>query len=293
MKILLTGAAGFIGKNIMTELLKKGHEVIIFDRLFGEDLSDQEILDQNIEIVDQVVHLAAIADLNFAREHPDQTFESNIRGTWNVAELCAKHKKRLLYASTCCVYGDQDFEKYPETTEDAPPNPNEIYAYSKYIGELLIKSLHFTHGLAYVNMRFPTVTGEPGQREVMGVKIFFRQAMQGVPITVHGTGEQTRTITNVHDLVECVIKLIERPDLNNFALNMSTNESVSALQMAETIKDLVGSTSIITHIAQRPGQTMHEAINSSKAKELLGWEAKMSFRDSMAQVYESLKKEQQ
>lgn len=291
MKILLTGAAGFIGRNIMMELNKKGHEVIVFDRLLGHDLSDRELLDQNIKIADQVLHLAAIADLNYARAYPEQTFSTNIAGTWNVAEFSAKHNKRLLYASTCCVYGDQDFERYPETTEDSPPNPNEIYAHSKYIGEWIIKSFNFTHGLKYVNMRFPTTYGEPGMREALGVKIFFRQAMAGQPITVHGDGAQTRTLTHINDLVRGVVALIERPDLYNFPINLSTEESVSANDMATMIKDITGSNSTITHIDQRPGQTMKEAIRSYKAKELLGWEAEISFRDGLKQCYEVLLRE--
>src|SRR3990167_2144561 len=282
-KILLTGSAGFIGRNLLVELLNRGHEVTSLDRLFGADLSDRETIDQNVKIVDQVIHLAAIADLNYAREHPEQTFKTNIEVTWNIAEFSAKHNKRLLYASTCCVYGDQDFDKYPETTEEAPPNPNEIYAYSKYIGELIIKSFNFTHGLNYVNMRFPTTYGEPGQREVLGVKIFFRQAMEGLPITIHGDGTQTRTLTHISDLVDAVVRLVEKPNLNNFAINLSTEESVSANDMANMIKEVTGSSSEITHINQRPGQTMREAINSNKARELLGWEAQVGFEEGLKQ----------
>lgn len=290
-KILLTGAAGFIGRNIMAALLAEGHEVIAFDRVLGNDLSDRELLEQNIKISDQVLHLAAIADLNFAREHPQQTFETNIRGTWNVAEFCAKYDKRLLYASTCCVYGDQDFEKFPETTEEAPPNPNEIYAHSKYIGEWIIKSFNFTHNLKYVNMRFPTTYGEPGMREVLGVKIFFRQAMGNQPITVHGDGTQTRTLTHISDLVRAVVALVNKPDLNNFPINLSTEESISANDMAEMIKKVTGSDSEIVHISQRPGQTMREAIKSKKAKELLDWEATTSFEDGLKQCFQHYLKE--
>lgn len=291
MIILLTGAAGFIGRNINARLVKDGHQVIVFDRLLGNDLSDRETLEQNIAIADQVIHLAAIADLNYARVHPEETFETNIRGTQNVAEFCAKYSKRLLFASTCCVYGDQDFEKYPETTEDSPPNPNEIYAYSKYIGEYIIKGFHFTQGLNYVNMRFPTIYGEPGQREVLGVKIFFRQAMAGEPITVHGDGTQTRTLTHINDLVEGVVRLVNRPDLNNFPINLSTEESVSAKDMAQMIKEVTGSSSPIQFIPQRPGQTMKEAIKSRLAKKLFDWEAKISFKEGLAISYEFLKRE--
>ena len=291
MRILLTGAAGFIGRNIAARLVNDGHEVIFFDRVLGNDLSDRETLNQNIAVSDVVIHLAAIADLNYAREHPEETFKTNIQGTWNVAEYCALYNKRLLYASTCCVYGDQDFEKYPETTEDSPPNPNEIYAYSKYVGEYLIRSFHFTHGLNYVNMRFPTTYGEPGMREALGVKLFLRQAIAKAPITVHGDGTQTRTLTHISDLVEAVTRLVNRPDLNNFAINLSTEESVSALDMAKVIKEVTGSESPITFIPQRKGQTMKEAIRSYKAKELLGWEAKVSFKDGVQQCYDFLGKE--
>lgn len=292
MKILITGAAGFIGRNLVLALMDKKHEITFFDRLLGHDLSDRELLEQNVEKSDLVIHLAAIADLNYAREHPQQTFKTNIEGTWNVAEFCSKYQKRLLYASTCCVYGDQNFKKFPSTTEDSPPSPNEIYAYSKYIGELIIKSFHFTHDLQYVNMRFPTTYGEPGMREALGVKVFFRQAMHDQPITVHGNGAQTRTLTDISDLVEAITRLVDKPELNNMAINLSTEQSVSALDMAIAIKNVTRSESKITFIPQRPGQTMKEAINSSKAKELLGWEAKTTFMRGLEKIYEVLKKEE-
>lgn len=276
-KFLITGGAGFIGRNIAARLLKNGHEVVILDRLFGDDLGDREIIDQNVAVVDQVIHLAAIADLNFARQFPDQTFKTNIEGTWNIAEFCAKHNKRLLFASTCCVYGDQDFEKYPETTEEAPPNPNEIYAYSKFAGEQLIKSFAFTHDLKYVLMRFATIYGEPGMREALGVKKFFLQAMANQPITVHGSGTQTRTLTYVDDLVDAVVALTDHTEVNNLAINLSAEESISANTMADKIKQITDSISEVIHIDQRPGQTMKEAISAKKAKDLIGWEAKTDF----------------
>jgi nucleoside-diphosphate-sugar epimerase len=276
MKILATGGAGFIGSHLVNRLKLKGHEVDIFDITSGHDLRNVEQVGVAIKGKDAVFHLAAIADLSWARNHSKETMDINVLGTINVAEGCGKYKVPLYYASTCCVYGNQ--KKHP-SNESTPPNPSEIYAYTKLAGEEVIKGYGELTGLRYNLMRFATIYGEK-MRSALGVHIFLRQALKGQPITVHGDGKQTRTLTYIDDLVDGMVMLFES-NLFLREINLSTEESISAISMAKRIKKLTKSKSPIVFIPQRPGQTFKEEIDASKAKNKFGWKTKTPFNKGL------------
>ncbi len=180
-KVLITGSHGFIASHLR-ERLKKECEIICFDTLRGLDITNQHDVFSHVRDLDAVFHLAAVADLNWARVHPIETMKINIKGTWNVAYACCKHDIPLYYASTCCCYGNQ---KVHPTIEKSPVNPAEIYACSKLAGENVIMGFHHTYGLKYNFMRFATIYGE-GCRPALGTHIFLGQALRGEPITIHG-----------------------------------------------------------------------------------------------------------
>lgn len=284
LKVLVTGGSGFIGKALIGRLEKEGYSVENFDLSQGQDLRNKSQVDKTIKGKDVVMHLAAVADLNWAREHPDETMDINIGGTINVAQACTKHKAILFYASTCCVYGNQD--SHP-TSEKAFLNPAEIYACTKLAGEYVIKGYNLMYGLRYNNIRFATIYG-PGMRPALGVYIFFKQALKGEPITVHGDGLQTRTLTYIDDLIEGIIALLKSGIVNK-NINLSAEEEISALDMAQMIKELTKSKSPIVHIEQRPGQTFREAIDASYAKELIGWQTETSFKEGLEKTYQWIK----
>lgn len=280
-QVLVTGGAGFIGSKLVNALRKMGNEVEIFDMTQDQDLRDEDAVHRAVYGKSAVFHLAAIADLNWARVHPIETMQINIQGTWNVANACRHKGAVLYYASTCCVYGNQ--EVHP-VTEKTLPNPAEIYACSKLAGENVIRGFHLTYGLPYVMMRFATIYG-PGTRPALGTHIFFRQALNGEPITVHGDGKQTRTLTHVDDLVGAIIAGYSSGKLNE-TWNMTTEEEVSALQMAEDAKRLTGSKSPIVFIPQRIGQTYRESVSAAKIKHDTGWVAKIKWEYGVKDMYE-------
>lgn len=283
-KILVTGGSGFIGKTLMKQLKKEGYSVENFDLSQGQDLKNKTQAEKAVEGKDVVMHLAAVADLNWAREHPDETMDINIGGTINVAQACTKHKAILFYASTCCVYGNQD--SHP-TSEKALPNPGEIYACTKLAGEYIIKGYSLMYGLKYNNIRFATIYG-PGMRPALGLYIFFKQALLGEPITIHGDGLQTRTLTYIDDLIDGIIALLKSGIVNQ-TINITTEEEISALGMAQMIKELTKSKSPIVYIEQRPGQTFREAIDASYAKKLIRWQPKTSFKEGLEKTYRWIK----
>lgn len=281
MNVLVTGSAGFIASKLVDRLKEDPLNYVEgFDLTKGQDLCNMGQVKRAVEYKDVVFHLAAVADLNWARVHPDETELINVRGTWNVAQACSKFGAQLFFASTCCTFGEQ---KVHPSTEESLPNPGEIYACSKLAGENLIKGVHHTYGLDYNMMRFATIYG-PGTRPALATHIFMGQALRGEPITVHGDGKQTRTLTYVDDLVDGIIALWKSDKIND-VWNLSTEEEVSAIQMAEDIKRITESRSEIVFIPQRVGQTYRESISAEKMRREVGWEAKTSWKCGIQHMY--------
>lgn len=281
MKILVTGSEGFIGKALANRLKKDGHEVFGFDILKGQDMLNYDQVQKAVCGIDAVMHLAAAADLNWVRHHPHEGYELNVTGAKNMAFACAESGATLYYASTCCAYGNQ---KVHPATEETLPNPSDFYAATKLAGENVIVAYAKQFGLKYNVMRFATIYG-PGMRNALAPHIFFRRAFANKPILLHGTGEQTRTLTFIDDLTDGMSRLIKAPILGEI-INLTTEEEVSAKEMAEHIKKLTNSSSDVLCVADRPGQTHREAVSAAKAKLLCGWQAEHTFFDGLKKTYQ-------
>ena len=282
MKILITGGNGFIGNSLLNRFKEEGHETISFDiQNGGRNILDVNQIRKDSKGCDAVFHLAAVADLNYAREQPAETMDINVQGTANVAAVCNELDIPLYYGSTCCVYGNQ--ECHP-TDESSLPKPTEFYACTKLAGEYVIEAYRKMYGLNAVYMRFATTYG-PNMREALGVHIFLDQALNGKDITVHGDGRQTRTLTYIDDLIDGIMALFNS-DINDGVYNLTTEEEVSAIDMAKEIKKLCKSDSRIVFIPQRPGQIFRELISAQKAKRDFGWGAKTEFRDGLRNTYD-------
>jgi len=290
MKILLTGDKGFIATKLKERLTGLGHEVIGYDIIDGLNLLDLPTLEEYIQKVDTVYHVAAQADLTQLTtvDKAKDCISQNVLATDNVAYLCAKYNKWLIYASTVCVYGNQEI--HPEIEDTTLPNPSELYACSKYAGEWIVKGYSKNFGNPYTILRFATIYG-PGMRPALGIHIFLSQALKGEDITVHGDGMQDRTQTYVDDLIDGCVAVLDVNSLpKGQTFNLTNSESISAKKMAEDIKFITDSTSKIVYIPQRSNQTFHEDFDVSKAKELLGWKAKTPFIDGLIETMEWLKK---
>jgi UDP-glucose 4-epimerase len=280
VKILITGGKGFIGRHLVARLTSMGLDTESFDIVDGDDLKCLNQLRKKIHGKAVVFHLAAVADLNWARKFPLKTMDINLQGTWNVAQACVESGAGLYFTSTMCVYGNQ---KVHPSTEETLPSPSEIYACSKLAGESIVTGFHHTYGLQYNIMRFATIYGE-GTRPALATHIFLGQAMRGEPITIHGDGTQTRTLTHVDDLIDAILALYQSGKMND-VWNMSTTEEVSVLQMAQDAKRLTRSKSPVVFIPQRVGQTHKESISADKMLRETGWQAKISWNDGIERMY--------
>lgn len=285
-KILFTGSEGFIGRKIVQFLKDDGHEVISYDIALGQDILDLKQFESAVKGVDAVYHIAAQADLTKITdiEKGKWNTDINVVGTHNAAYLCAKHDKLLVYASTCCVYGNQPDSSHKHSEDDTLPNPSELYAATKLAGENIIVGYARTFGLKYVILRFATVYG-PGMRDALAVHVFFDQALGGKDITIHGDGNQDRTQTYVDDLARGSAAVMAHPESIGHIINLTTEERVSVNKMAQDIKDITGSESNIIHIEDRPNQTLEENLSAEKAEVLLKWKAETSWEEGLEKTH--------
>ncbi len=239
MKILVTGAAGFIGAALTLRLLKRGDEVIGIDNLndyydtnlklarletilhyanfkfIKIDISDKtkiEALFEN-EKFDNVMHLAAQAGVRYSISNPHAYIDSNIVGFLNILEGCRNNKiKHFVYASSSSVYGANT--KMPFSVHDNVDHPVSLYAASKKTNELMAHTYSHLYGLATTGLRFFTVYG-PWGRPDMSLFKFTQNILEGKPIDVFNYGNHRRDFTYIDDIVEGVMRVIDNPAQKN------------------------------------------------------------------------------
>ena len=278
MKIIITGGTGFLGKRLSKKLQEKNHTTFSYDVIDGYDILNTEQLKKVFEEFkpDSIIHLAACSDLNIYAEKPEISEKINIIGTRNILTLCNVNKVRLLFASTCCCYGNND--THP-TDETSPTCPTEPYAMSKKESEKEILSV----GLPHCCMRLATFYG-PEMRPALAPAIFLDKAHQNETIEIHGSGKQTRTMTHVDDIVNGIVTITENEPKYD-VVNITTEESVSVLDMIRISKELTGNDVKTLHIDDRNGQIHKEVILSSRLQEF-GWKPQYSFYEGMKSSYD-------
>jgi UDP-glucose 4-epimerase len=268
MKALITGGAGFIGSHLSECLLKQGHRVFVVDDLSTGcidnilHLKSESNFDYTIETImnvpvtaelvdrcDVIFHLAAAVGVRLIIESPVRTIETNIKGTEIILELANKKKKKVLITSTSEVYGKATKVPFSEA-DDLLLGPTHkgrwSYACSKAIDEFLALAYHREHQLPVVIARlFNTVGPRQTGRYGMVLPTFVEQALQGKPITVFGDGSQTRCFAHVSDVVEALYQLSLREEALGRVLNVGSDEEISILDLAETVKSMTNSTSEI------------------------------------------------
>jgi UDP-glucose 4-epimerase len=271
LRVLITGGAGFIGSHLSDAYLERGDEVFIIDDLSTgsidniahlkgharfhytiDSVHNQPAIAELIDQCDVVFHLAAAVGVKLIVESPVRTIETNVRGTEVVLKQANKKKKKVLVASTSEVYGlsnDVPFREDGNLVMGATTKGRWSYACSKAIDEFLALAYWREKKLPTVVVRLfntvgPRQTGQYG----MVIPTFVRQALAGRPITVYGTGEQTRCFGFVKDIVGALIKLMDSEEATGQVFNIGSNEEVSIMELAERVKELTGSKSEIVRV---------------------------------------------
>jgi UDP-glucose 4-epimerase len=272
MKVLITGGAGFIGSHLAEAYLEKGDEVYIIDDLSTGSLENIEHLQKDnlsqdklfvhvdtilnhetmlelIGICDVVFHLAAAVGVQYILENPMDSIKTNIQGTEKVLELCAKFKKKVLIASSSEVYGKHAHAPLVETDNIVYGPSSKFrwsYAASKLMDEFTALAYFRTQGLKVTVARLFNTIG-PRQTGAYGMVVprFISQAIKNDPLTVYGDGNQTRTFTDVKDVVYAFMKMVENEQSFGEVFNLGGVEEITILDLAQKIITLTESRSKI------------------------------------------------
>jgi UDP-glucose 4-epimerase len=289
-RVLVTGGAGFIGSFVVDQLRSAGHEAVIFDvrpsphHAPGEvptvmgDVLDYDSVREAARGCDAIAHLAAAADVGEVAQDPETAEKLNARGTFNVLEAAREEGVgRVIYASTVWVYSESE----GFVDEDVPLHPPaHLYTATKLAGELYCRSYSELFGLDTTILRFGIPYG-PRARPAAVVPSFVRRALEGEPLSIAGTGEQTRRFVYVEDLAEGVVRALA-PVAANRTYNLVGQEDVSIREIADTVRALVGDVEI-EHTPGRAGDFNGGAvISGERAARELGWHPETGFREGVS-----------
>lgn len=269
-KVLVTGSEGFLGKNLVEFLAKKGFEITGFDKKIGKDLLNDSDLYAALKGVEYVAHLAAVGDVYQASENPVEAAIAGVAGTANLVKIAQKYDiKKIIYASTWEVYGEP---KYQPIDENHPANPDHPYSIAKFAGELMLKSKLFT--VPWIVLRLGTAYG-PHMRQNAVIPVFINLAKQKKPIKIFGTGSQTRAFIHAADIANAFYLVLTKP-VRNEIFNITTDELISILDLAKLVTKYFPTR--IEFGQARAADVLPAKVTSTKAAKILGWKPTIKFK---------------
>lgn len=303
MRVFVTGGSGFIGSHLVDRLLERGDEVVVVDNfLTGRRINlehqrgnpaltviEHNVVESMLDLpidgaLDRVVHLASPASpVGYAR-YPIETQLTNSIGTKNALDLARRHGARFVVSSTSEVYGDPLVHPQPETYwgNVNPIGPRACYDESKRFAESLTMEYHRQHGLdARIARIFNTYGPRSDPEDGRVVPNFCVQALRGAPITIYGTGNQTRSFCYVDDLVAGLLRLIDVDGLAGQVINLGNPVEITVRGFAETVVSLTGSRSEILYKPLPIDDPTRRQPDIAKARELLGWEPAISLEEGL------------
>jgi UDP-glucose 4-epimerase len=267
---LITGGAGFIGSHLAERLLERGDQVLLMDNLstgsmenirhlkkhdrmnyFLEPLENRQLLAELVDEADIIFHLAAAVGVKLIVESPVRTIETNVNGTQMVLEAAVRKRKLVFVASTSEVYGKNTnipFQEDGDLVLGPTTKGRWSYAASKALDEFLALSYWKEKGLPVVIARlFNTVGPRQTGRYGMVLPNFVRQALDGAPITVYGTGQQSRCFCDVREAVEALLRLSETDKAVGEVVNVGNDDEITIESLAQLVKERTRSSSPIEY----------------------------------------------
>ncbi len=308
MKILITGGSGFQGSHLTESLLGKGHQVTILNtvsaqnnsniagfrdkiQLVSGSVTDKTLVDKTVREHDVVFHLAANINVDQSLKDPHSFIECNIIGTHNIIEAVRQNGSRMIYASTCEVYGDGHNLKENELlTETSELSPNSPYAASKAAADRWCVAYHKSFDTDVTIVRPFNIFGERQKGGTFGalIAIMVRRALSGVKLTVYGDGEATRDFMHVSDLVRAYNLVLDHPELSGHAINFASGVNTSVKDIAEYIAKKLGGE--IEYGPARPGEVSRFPADISFAKSI-GFEPQVGIWEGIDRYIEWAKKQ--
>jgi nucleoside-diphosphate-sugar epimerase len=303
---LVTGGAGFIGSNVAEALLRRGEKVRIFDdfssgkrqnlraipaaEVVEGDLRDMAAVQRAVKGVTGVFHQAALRSVPRSVDNPLATNDVNITGTLQLLMACRDAGvKRVVAASSSSVYGAN--EELPKR-EDQMLMPVSPYAASKLAGEHYCRIFSKLYNLETVSLRYFNVFGprqDPDSQYAAVVPLFIQAALDGVPLTVHGDGMQSRDFTYIDNVVQANLRAMEAPGVGGEAFNIACGSRYTLMDIVHAIESSVGRKVTCNHTPSRAGDVRHTLADISKAERLLSFHPTIGFEEGMTRTIEYIK----
>ena len=297
-RILVTGGAGFLGSHLCERLVSQGHDVICVDNFFTSQKANvAHLLAQpNFELlrhdivqplwleVDEIYNLACPAAPGHYQFNPIKTMKTSVIGAINVLGMAKRCRAKVLQASTSEVYGDPEVHPQPESYRGAvnPIGPRACYDVGKRAAETLFMDYHRAHRL---NIRIVRIFNTYGPRmnpyDGRVVSNFIRQAIAGEPITIFGSGDQTRSFCYRDDLIDGMMRMMAAPDDFVGPVNIGNPGEFTIRELAELTVQLCGSSSEIVHRPLPVDDPERRRPDITLARDRLGWEPTIPLREGL------------
>ena len=308
-KVLVTGAAGFIGSHLAGQLLDQGMDVLGLDnfndfydpalkirnsgeleknsrfRMFQADIRDAQAVTSAFDFFKPgvVIHMAAMAGVRPSIENPALYRDVNVNGTAVMLRAAAAADVgRMLFASSSSVYGNN--EKVPFAEDDAVENQVSPYAETKIAAESLCAACRNQTGVPVTALRLFTVFG-PRQRPDLAISRFLKNVSQGLPIKVYGDGKSSRDYTYVGDIVNGIVAAIDRA-VDTDIINLGNSRPVTLTGLVETVEQVCGRQAVTESLPMQPGDVERTWADISRATQLLGYQPGVGIFEGIKRQWE-------
>jgi len=304
MKYLVTGGAGFIGSNMVDELVRRGQSVTVLDDLSsGKEsnlaevrqkitfvkgsITELETVQKAVQGADYVVHLAARTSVPRSVKDPLETNRVNIDGTLNVLVAARDAQvKRVVYAASSSAYGETPTLPKVETMQPEPISP---YGVTKYVGELYAQVFGRVYGLENASVRYFNVFGprqDPTSQYSGVLSRFMLALIEGQPPVVYGDGEQSRDFTFIENVVDETLRACEAPGASGKVFNGGTGARITLNQVLKLLAKISGKRIEVRYDPPRTGDIRDSQADISLARKLLGYEPKVMFEEGLIRTWD-------
>jgi len=307
MKILITGAAGFIGFHLSEALLTRGDEVVGLDNfnpyydpklkedraailkkqngftMIKGDICDRNTIEKAMKGVDRVVHLAAIAGVRHAFEHPEEYMKTNVDGFFEVIDAVkCLGINGLIYASSSSVYGGNG--KLPASEGDRVDDPLSLYGLNKRENELMAHTYHALHGIPVTGLRFFTVYGPYGRPD-MALFLFADKIMKGEPLPIFGEGNMQRDWTYIDDIVAGIIAAVDK-NYPEEIFNLGCGRKEELMDFVGMIEKALGKEGKKEFLPMQKGDVRASLADISRAQKMLSYSPKTTISQGIPKFVE-------
>lgn len=306
-KYLVTGGAGFIGANIVRQLIDNGEKVKVLDNfntgkrenineLMNEiefmegDVTNNQTVIEAVKDVDVIFHQGAIPSVPKSIIDPMKTNYANINGTLRLLQAAAQaNVKRFIYAASSSAYG---FNETLPKQEDMPGRPMSPYAVSKYAGELYCKVFHHLYGLETISLRYFNVFGphqDPNSKYAAVIPAFIKSILNNESPVIYGDGTQSRDFTYIDNVVAANLLAANAPKLQGEVINIGNGSQIALNELVMYINNILGKNIPVAYTAERQGDVKHSLADISLAEKLIGYRPSTSFHEGLKHTIHWLK----